>query len=277
MFLVVCVILYKKKCGLAGALLLISMALVQIWNIRLSLEYMSAFNVAMFMCIIFLLFEKKSNNAIIICSIISGVMVAFYDFLTTETVAILLPLTLVFVVRAKDDRLGKRKEDILLIFKSVFAWGISYVACFITKWIAASIVTGENKITTAIFSAKERFNGVEEEENISAFEEFLYAIPANLSTAFGGTVRVDIGRVIGGLILFVMIIGSIYYLFRSKKKNKEIALILLIIGVLPYIRFAVLNNHSYLHEFFTYRAQCVSIFALLSMIWFNVEVRLWKK
>jgi len=277
MLLIVCVILCKKKCGVAAVLLLISMALVQIWNIRLSLEYMSAFNVAMLMCIVFLLFEKKGDNSITLCSVISGVMVAFYDFLTTETVSILLPLMLVFIVRAKDNRLGYRKENILLLIKSGLTWGVSYVSCFACKWILASIVTGENKITTAFSSAKERFNGVEAEENITAFEEFLYAIPANLSTAFGGTVRVDAGRVIGGLILFVMIIGSIYYLFRSKKKNKEIALILLIIGVLPYIRFAVLNNHSYLHEFFTYRAQCVSVMALLSMIWFNVEVRLWKK
>ena len=57
MLLIVCVILCKKKCGVVAVLLLISMALVQIWNIRLSLEYMSAFNVAMLMCIVFLLFE----------------------------------------------------------------------------------------------------------------------------------------------------------------------------------------------------------------------------
>lgn len=277
MFIIVCVILYKKRCGIAALLLLVSMALVQMWNIRLSLEYMSAFNVAMFMCIVFLLLEKKGDCYVTVCSVVSGVMVAFYDFLTTETVSILLPLALVFVVRAKNNRIGKRKENISIIIKSGMAWGVAYVLCFVTKWVLASIATGENKITSALFSAKERFNGVEAEENITAIQEFLYAIPANLSTAFGGTVRVDVGKIIGGLIIFTLIVGSLYYLFRSKVKNKEIAIILLIIGILPYIRFAVLNNHSYLHEFFTYRAQCVSIFALLSMIWFNVEVRLWKK
>lgn len=277
MTLIVCAILYKKKCGMAAMLLLISMLLVQIWNIRLSLEYMPAFNVAMLMCIVFLLLEKKGDNFVIGCSVVSGVMVAFYDFLTTETVAILLPLALVFFVRAKENRLGKRKENVLFVIKSGLAWGISYVACFATKWILATVVTGENKITTAALSAKERFNGVETEENITAFQELMYAIPANLSTAFGGTVRLDAGKVIGGLILVVLIAGSVFYLFSKKDKNKEIAIIMLIIGVLPYVRFMVLNNHSYLHEFFTYRAQCVSIFALLCMIWFNIELQLKKR
>lgn len=274
MTLIVCGILYKKKCGIASVLLLIAMALVQIWNIRLSLEYMPAFNVAMLMCILFLMLEKKGDSFVIGCSVVSGVMVAFYDFLTTETVAILLPLTLVFFVRAKEDRLGKRKDNIFFVIKSGLAWGMSYVWCFAAKWLLASAVTGENKITAAALSAKERFNGVETGENVTAFQEFLYAIPANLSTAFGGTVRLDAGKVIGGLILVVLITGSVFYLFSRKDKNKEIALIMLIIGVLPYVRFMVLNNHSYLHEFFTYRAQCVSIFALLSMIWFNVQLEI---
>ena len=70
-----------------------------------------------------------------------------------------------------------------------------------------------------------------------------------------------------------MVAGSVFYLLSSKEKNKEITIILLVIGFLPYVRFAVLNNHSYLHEFFTYRAQCVSILALLGMIYFNIDLR----
>lgn len=271
LLLIVCIILIKKKCAAVAGILLISLACVQIWNIRLSLEYMPAFIVAMVMSILFLLMEKRGDSYITILSVISGVMVAFYDFLTTETVAILLPLALIFMVRAKDNRLGDRKENLYLVIKSGLAWGSSYVLCFVGKWIAASIVTGENKITASFSSAKERFNSVEVEENITAFEEFLYAIPANLSTVFGGTKRVEVGHIIGGLIIFTMVTGALYYLFATKKKNKDIAMLLLIIGLLPYVRFAVLNNHSYLHEFFTYRAQCVSVLAMLGIIYFNTR------
>lgn len=276
LFLVVCGILFKKKCGMIAGILAVSFVCVHIWNIRLSLEYMPAFMVAMFMSILFLLLEKKGDVWVAALAVVSGVMVSFYDFLTTETVAILIPLALVFMVRAKENRLGTNKDNILLTIKAGIAWGLSYVTCFVVKWIAASAATGENKIVASFSSAKERFNGLEVEENITAFQEFLYAIPANLSTVFGGTVRVDAGRIIGGIIVFGIVVGSVFYLLSAKKKNKEIALILLIIGLIPYVRFAVLNNHSYLHEFFTYRAQCVFVFALLGMIYFNIDLRLGK-
>ncbi len=277
LLVVVCAILFKKKCGMVAGLLVISLACVHIWNIRMSLEYMPAFIVAMFMSILFLLMEKKGNIYVTALSVVSGVMVSFYDFLTTETVAILIPLALVYMVRAKEKRLGTTKENIILTVKTGLAWGISYVTCFAVKWIAASAVTGENKILASFSSAKERFNGVETGENITAFQEFLYAVPANLSTVFGGTTRVDAGNIIGGLIVFGIVVGSVFYLFSAKDKNKEITLILLIIGLIPYVRFAVLNNHSYLHEFFTYRAQCVSVLALLGMIYFNIDLSIGKK
>ena len=54
--------------------------------------------------------------------------------------------------------------------------------------------SAENKF--AIGTTKKKA-GVEAEENITAFQEFLYAIPANLSTAFGGTTRLDSGKIIG--------------------------------------------------------------------------------
>lgn len=293
LLLVVCGILIKKKCAAVAGLLVVSLACVHIWNIRLSLEYMPSFVVAMLMSILFLLLEKndvkpkyakqicdekkdtniksilQKDNRLTMLSVVSGVMVSFYDFLTTETVAILIPLALVFMVREKEKRLGNTKENILLTVKCGVAWGISYVTCFAVKWIAASAATGENKILASFSSATERFNGVEEGENITAFQEFLYAIPANLSTVFGGTSRVTAGNIVGGIIVFGIIVGSVFYLFSSKKKNKEIALILLIIGLIPYVRYAILNNHSYLHEFFTYRAQCVSVFGILGMIYFN--------
>ena len=35
-----------------------------------------------------------------------------------------------------------------------------------------------------------------------------------------------------------------------------------IVGLIPYARYLVLHNHSYLHCFFTYRAQIATILAM---------------
>ena len=45
---------------------------------------------------------------------------------------------------------------------------------------------------------------------------------------------------------------------------------MIIIAAIPVLRFCVLMNHSYLHNFFTYRALMPSIMALLGLMWYRV-------
>lgn len=52
---------------------------------------------------------------------------------------------------------------------------------------------------------------------------------------------------------------------------------MLILGALPFVIFFLLNNHSYLHEFFTYRALASTILALFAMLWYTLEFRPKKK
>ena len=46
-----------------------------------------------------------------------------------------------------------------------------------------------------------------------------------------------------------------------EKVNLSDVLLFAVIGLLPYVRFLVLQNHSYIHNFFTYRAQAATIMA----------------
>ena len=55
-------------------------------------------------------------------------------------------------------------------------------------------------------------------------------------------------------------------LSRKKKKARSFVITMLVMGAIPYLRFMVLSNHSYLHDFFTYRAQAVTLLALIAAI-----------
>lgn len=270
LFAIICALLIKRKCYYVSVGLLMSLLGVQVWNIRLSVEYISTFLVCFLMAIVFILFEKKGNDYIIGLSVVSGVTTAFFDFLTTETITILIPLMLVFMIRQKENRQSAHKENIWLIIKSLLLWGISYVMTFIVKWSAASIATGQNKFITAMTSVEERVYGDTGEE-LSFIERLLSAVPANISTLFGGKERIDSKCIFAGLMITFAIGISVFYLFRKNQKEKDITVLLLIIGIVPYARYMVLSNHSYLHEFFTYRSQCVTILALLGIIGYNID------
>ena len=72
------------------------------------------------------------------------------------------------------------------------------------------------------------------------------------------------GTIIGiAIVIFVIYTGYVYH--ASNIDNKMILLYALV-GLIPYMRYVVLHNHSYLHYFFTYRAQMATILAILLIL-----------
>lgn len=268
--LTVCGLLLRKKQYFAAAAFALSLIFVQFWNVRLSLEYLPMMNIALIGCICFICLEKKGDTALTVLSVIFGAMTAFFDFLTAETLSVLLPLLLVFIIREQENRLGQLRESLLLSVKCGGCWAAAYGGTFLVKWTAATAVTGENKFEAALKSAEKRFAGTADE--MPFVKQLFFAPLANLSTMFGGEERVDGGKIIVGLLLTALVFGGIYFIFRRRRANKPVTIICLILGLLPYFRYMVLNNHSYLHEFFTYRAQAASVLALCAIVWFNTTL-----
>lgn len=261
-----CALLIRKKQHFAAAALPISFACVQIWNIRLALEYQPVVLICLIMLPIFILLESKGDTALCTASIISGVMTAFFDFLTAETLTILVPLIITMIIRKENGSFRGFRSELFTSVKCGLAWLFSYVGMFIVKWTAASIVTGENKFTAAVSSAEVRFFG--ETENIPAPLRIILAPLANISAMFGGSERISPMNIIVGLLLTAMLFGGLYMIMRSGISSNGFAQLMLILGLLPYLRYIVLSNHSYLHDFFTYRAQATSALALFAAFWY---------
>ena len=96
----------------------------------------------------------------------------------------------------------------------------------------------------------------------------LLAPLANISAMFGGSERVSPVNIIVGLLLTIMLFGGLYLIMRSGISSNGFAQLMLTAGLLPYLRYIVLSNHSYLHDFFTYRAQAASVLALIAAFWY---------
>jgi len=264
-------VLIKRKHWDLAVILVLSLAAVQVWNIRLSLEYQPSFIIAFLMIPVFLFLEKRGDKWLTVLSIISGTAVAFFDFLTTETVTILLPLALVAAVRSKENRLGILWENLFRSFKCGLCWICAYAGAFIVKWLAASIVTNSNSFETALFSVAERM-GNKVEMYGDKPNSIYSSVAANLSMLFGSEVRVQTGLIIFGIACTVLVLLSVWYLFRSNENRISVSVILLGFGLIVLIRYFILNNHSYLHCFFTYRALVTAVFALFSIVWLNTEL-----
>lgn len=269
LFLIIdCIMLIKRGQKFGAAALVISFAAVQMYNIRLSLEYMPTVLICLGMLPFFVCLEKRGDVPLSVLSVICGTMTAFFDFLTTETLTILIPLIIIMMIRKNEGRFEGFKRELATSAKCGVSWACAYLCTFLVKWTAASIVTGENKFIAAISSAEVRVNG--EAEELSPVMQMIFAPLANISAMFGGYERVSPANIIAGLFITAAISAGIFFIFRRGEKGsgKGFVWLMLVLGLVPYLRYIVLNNHSYLHEFFTYRTQAASVLALMGAVWF---------
>ncbi len=263
------IILLKRKHIIPAIFLVVSLLIVKIWNIGLSLEYQPSFVIAFILTPIYLISERKSNEFLAVLSIIGGCMVAFFDFLTTETVTILLPLAIVVTVRSKENRLASAKENVMLIFKCLILWAVSYVMTFIIKWIFAEIVSGGDSMASSFESAAVHMlgGGSEHINSLNRPSNIFSSLFANFSVIFGSSQRVEPVFAFVGLTI---VLACVLYVALNAKNTSDktgAPMIVLSFGLFVLLRFFVLNNHSYVHEFFVYRALVTTIFTLLSSLW----------
>lgn len=264
-------LLFRRGHGDLGMCLTLAFVLIHPWNLRLSIAYQPCFLICFLLCPIFLLLEKKGDFPLAVLSVISGVLTAFFDFLTTETVTVLLPLILVLSVRMMDKRLGDRKQTFRFLVECLLCWGLSYAGTFLIKWVAVSLATGENHILLALASAGRRVGGAVTEDTAQTLSPLTMGLGANFSVLFGGRDRIEPARVFIGLALSGAVLVWLYRRHSTWRPILKGTGFILLLGGLVLLRFVLLANHSYLHAFFTYRAMISPILAILAAMMLNLR------
>ncbi len=255
--------LFKNKFIIEAVLYIVSLIAVSVWYVPFSLEYTWCFLCMAVVSLITVSLAKKEKYAHIgIVFLLSGIVTIFLDFLSTETITLLIPLLLVLRIRGSQIQYTDRKEqfenEFVFILKNSFLWLAGYVFMWVAKWLTASIVLGENVMPYVTEHIEERLAG--EVSTASGISYFFQSIGENLKVLF----PIDHG--LGGWIVFTILVLIICYLcfvYRRKKVEWNSILLYAICGMIPIIRFMVLRNHSTLHYFFTFRALISSVFAVL--------------
>lgn len=243
-----------KEVIIAGT---IGIIMCQPWIVPFCFEYFWTFLIMLISSIIILILEKKQKKPDILF-IITGMVTCYLDFLSTELITVLIPLILVLVVRYKNESITKFSQGIKYTIIYLAEWGLAYIGMWFAKWIIASIVLGINPFEDVMDKAMIRING---EKNWSAL-----IIPLNLRALF--PLNSQTGITIMKIISIILIIIEIILVRKKEFKKMWISIILLFIAIIPYLRYLILLNHSYVHLSFTYRMQLATIISvILAMIY----------
>lgn len=247
-------LLCRRKAYLQAGGVCLGLLMTGAWFVPFSLEYTWTYLLMLVMSIAaVLLLGQEKTISFGLFFMVSGMLTAYMDFLTSETLTLTVPLLLL---------LGMKEwaSKIQFAVKSILAWGLGYVGMWLMKWLMASVVLSENVMPYVSQHVQERVGG---NIGLNPIQFLIKALWRNVSCLFPfayGAAGVIAGV---GLVLFGIYLG---YVYRAKVIDRQSIRIYALIGALPYFRYAVLRNHSYLHCFFTYRAQMASILSAVLIL-----------
>ena len=225
------------------------------WFVPLSLEYTWTYLVMLAGSILAvkLAFSKKWRHMGIFF-LLSGMVTNYLDFLTTETLTLLVPLLLVLWI-------GRRKIELWsFAFKAVLFWGCGYVGIWLAKWLLAAVVLGENVFPLVAGHVQERLGG---DLGLGLGRYLAGAVLRNVGCLF--PLEYGIFGVLAALALVVF--GSyVGYVYQKKSVRWDRVILFGVLGLVPYVRYLVLHNHAWLHCFFTYRAQLATVLAVVMIL-----------
>lgn len=251
----------KKQIRLLIAFVL-SLIAVGCWYVPFSLEYTWMFLLLM-LCIIPVCTRAKNLDigGLKRLFLFIGMCTSFLDFLTTETVTLLVPLMMSLWILAE----SKYERLIAYSMKISLLWAIGYIGMWVSKWILASMTLHINAMDYVRGNIEERLGG---DIGVSYFKYLGGALSRNMKCLFPfeyGTLGLVAGILIFALLMIRVVLVFKKEVFGKKENNQQKTLywLLIIIAIIPYVRYLVLHNHAYIHYFFTYRAQMTTVFALV--------------
>ncbi len=186
--------------------------------------------------------HKESANFGLLFFII-GSLTCYFDLLTTPLLTLGIPLAILLSLKHNDE--FKLKDNLLEISKLILLWGLGFALTFGTKWALASLILGQN-----IFS--------------DAYEVSLYRMEAEEFSRWDA-VTTNFGMLNIWMIGIAAVILLLFVIIKQLKISYKKVVLFFIIGLMPYVWYLLLANHSYLHWWFTYRLQAITVVCLLFM------------
>ena len=219
----------------------------------------------------------KDRNTVINVLLVSGMCCGFFDILTTETIAVVIPLAIVFCMRQKEDGLDSFWKELRFMIVSGVVWGIGYLGIVVSKWILSSITLGENRFIQALTMMAYRQGADVAAESGSGLSQPMEALARNIRLLLGVPLNMEYRTVLMISVIVTGILICFVYLYRKTGKECILPTMLALLACVPVARILILNSHSYQHSYFTYRALFGSICCIITATAKVIDVNLLKR
>ena len=262
-FLMFC--LWKREQKVMALSMIPAAVLISYPMLGMCMEYVPTFFIMLVVSFVCLKWYQ-SKKMIFVLLLISGMCCGFFDILTTETVAVVIPLAIVLALREKEGILDGFWKEILFVVSSGFLWGVGYLGVFGSKWLLSSLSLGSNRFAPAISMMLYRQGAEVAVESGSGLSQSMEALARNLRLLLGFPLEMEYGTVLMITAAVLGIAVCFVYLYRKTGKDCVLPALLALLALVPIFRIMFLNSHSYQHSFFTYRALFATIVCVITAV-----------
>ena len=244
LFFLYYVFLVWKRLGIRPIIALtFGLIAVDYFFIGKSIQFSGVFLVGILSSIYLLWRSKNKYINLNILFFITGGLTSFVDLLTAPMVSLGILLFTTYITN------NKPKD---LITKPIY-WSIGYLLIWFSKWVIAQLFYANNAISNAIGTIASRTI-----PQSNAGYNFITSINLNY-LQLRGYDKQNKYILLYCLIMFFLIF--LRYASINKQKIKS-SIPWVLIGLIPYLWYTIATNHTYMHVWYTYRNQLVSVIAL---------------
>lgn len=252
-----CVLLWQlwRACGWRAALwFAVSQLLVSCFFVPRQMQFFTCFAVAYAACI-WVLTRPRRADTLAVELAVTGVCTAFLDLLVTPILTLGLPLAVWLLDRRVEETSPLRRCGV--VCGGAICWGGGYAVCWASKWVLATLLTGQDIIGDALHQASVRTSADTWHGMELTWGNIFRFVSDTLSSH---------GLLIPLVVLVVVCIAAFVLCLRSREALLR-ALPLALVALSAPAWLALLRTHSIQHGWFTWRALGVTLFAGLAFVW----------
>ncbi|MBW6489559.1 MAG: hypothetical protein K0B15_00060 [Lentimicrobium sp.] len=234
------ILLHRETGTLKAMALLLGLFFVNIYVMQFSMQMSPVLIISIISSFYLVKNLKVGGKKTGLLFFITGSVTAYFDLLTAPVLTLGIPMLLWVELQNEDD---STQKQLISGFKNLVGFGLLWLTGYVASWTMKIIITipfAEFDIISDVLNQFKLRSGTLGLSRISAIEANFNLLPL----------------VFINILLIIPVILSIFY-FRKKGISK--AILFLLVAAMPYLWYFGAADHSYFHNWFTYRVQAVSI------------------
>ena len=213
-----------------------------------SMQYTSVFSVMSLTALAVLLTDREERLWAVFA--LSGIAVAFFDFMTYPIAALGVPLALALHLH----REGTLRQRVAKMAGWSALWFTGYIGMWGMKWVLATLLTDQNVILDAVDHILYRSSATDATGDRASL---VMTLLRNLAVV-GMNPFTIAGVAFGGV--------RAWRALAQKRLSREDALLFGLLALYPFVWYALVRNHSFVHCQYSGKALSVTALALLCMV-----------